>query len=179
MLLELCRDVSATVLILAMIRFSSRKRLPKLFVSDNFKSFKSIELKNFLLKGGIKWQFILEKLSRWAGFYERLVSIFKNSLKVTWKALCNYEQLTTNLCEIERAINERPLAYIADENYEEVLTPYHMISGSNIDNNCIYDFFYKMTSENDRTNFLMQRELLFVLKSVSRVHYSITRKTYF
>ena len=66
--MELCTDVSVTVLILAIGRFSSRRRLPKLFVSDNFKSFKSIELKNFLHKGGIKWQFILEKSPWWGGF---------------------------------------------------------------------------------------------------------------
>ena len=63
--LELCTNVSATVLILAISRFSSRRGLPQLFVSDNFKSFKSIELKNFLLKGGIKWRFILEKSPWW------------------------------------------------------------------------------------------------------------------
>ena len=94
--------------------------MPKLFVSDNFKSFKSIELKNFLLKGGIKWQFILEKLPWWGGSYERLVGIVKNSLKkAVGKAFCNYEQLTTYLCEIERAINQRLLTYVADENYEK------------------------------------------------------------
>ena len=65
-------------------------------------SFKSIDLKNFLLKGSIKWQFILEKLSWLDGFYERLTGIVKNSLKkVIGKALCNYEQLTTYICETE------------------------------------------------------------------------------
>ena len=63
--LELCTNVSAMVLILAISRFASRRGLPKLFVSDNFKSFKSTELRNFLLKGGIKWRFILEKLPWW------------------------------------------------------------------------------------------------------------------
>ena len=58
---ELCTDVIAAALISAISRFSSHRGLPKLFVSDNFKSFKLIGLKNFLLKGGIKWQFILEK----------------------------------------------------------------------------------------------------------------------
>ena len=106
--LELCTDVSATVLILAISRFSTRRGLPKLFVSDNFKSFKSIELKNFWLKGGIKWQFILEKSPWWGAFYECLVGIVKNSLKkVTGKALCNYEQLTAYLCELERVIIKR------------------------------------------------------------------------
>ena len=138
--------------------------MPKLFVSDNFKSFKSIELKNFFLKGGIKWQFILEKWPWWGGFYERLVGIVKNSLKkVIGKTLCNYEQLRTYLCEIERVINQRPLTYVADENYEEVSMPYHMIFGKNIDDNCTTDF-YEMTNDNVRANFSMQRKLLSVFK---------------
>ena len=126
--MELGTDVIAAVLILVTRRFSSRRGLPKLFVSDNLKSFKSIELKSFLLERGIKWYFVLEKSPWWGGFYERLVGIVKNSLKkVLGKALCNYEQLATNLCEIERAINQRPLTYVTDGVYEEVLTPYHMI----------------------------------------------------
>ena len=77
-----------------------------------------------------------------------MVGIVKNSLKkVIGKALCNYEQLTTNLCKIERAINQRPLTYVADENYEEVLTPYHMIFGKNIDDNSTTEF-YEITSDN-------------------------------
>ena len=62
-----------------------------------------------------------------------------------------------------RATNQRPLTYEADENYEEVLTPYHMIFGSKIDDNCTTDF-YEMTSDNVRENFSMQRKLLSVLK---------------
>ena len=42
---ELCTYVSAAVPILAISRFSSPRGLSKLFVSDNFKSLKSIELK--------------------------------------------------------------------------------------------------------------------------------------
>ena len=102
-------------------------------------------MKKVLLKGGIKWLFALKKLPWWGGFYKRLVGIIKNSLKkVIGKALCNYEQLAAYLCEIERAINQRPLTYVVDENYEEVLTPYHMIFGRNIDDNCKTDF-YQMT----------------------------------
>ena len=166
--MELCTDVSPTVLILAISRFSSRRGLPKLFVSDNFKSFKSIELKNFLLKGGIKWQFLLEKLPWGGGFYEHLVGIVKNSLKkVIGKALCNYEQFTTYLCKIGRAINQRPFTYVADENYEEVLTPYHRIFGRNSDDNCTTDF-YEMTSDNVRANFRCKGSYCLYLKGVSK-----------
>ena len=76
--------------------------LPKLSVSDNFK----LSMQNFLPKGGIKWQFILEKLQWWGGFYEGLVGFVKNSWKkIIGKALCKYKHLTIYLCEIERAIN--------------------------------------------------------------------------
>ena len=63
------------------------------------------------------------------------------------KALCNYEQLTTYLCEIERTMNLRPLINVAEKNYEEVLTPEHIIFGRNIDDNCSTDF-YETTSDN-------------------------------
>ena len=83
--------------------------------------------------------------------------------KVIGKEFCNYEQLTTYLCEIEKAINQRTLTYVADENYEELLTPYHMIFERNIDDNCTTDF-YKITRDNVRANFSMQRKLLSVFK---------------
>ena len=50
----------------------------RLFISDNFKSFKSLEVKNFLRKLRIKWPFILEKSPWWGEFYERLIEIVKS-----------------------------------------------------------------------------------------------------
>ena len=61
-------------------------------------------------------------------------------IKVIEKALCNYEQLSSDLCEIERAINQWSLMHMADEIYEEVLMPFHIIFGRNIDDNCTIDF---------------------------------------
>ena len=61
-------------------------------------------------------------------------------IKVIEKALCNYEQLSSHLCEIERAINQWSLMHMADEIYEEVLMPFHIIFGRNIDDNCTIDF---------------------------------------
>ena len=50
-----------------------------------------------------------------------------------------------------RAINQPPLTYVADEIYEEVLTPYHIIFGRNIDDNCTINF-NEMGSDNVRAN---------------------------
>ena len=52
--LEITQDVSANTLTLTLRRFMARRGNPRLFISDNFKSFKSLEVKNFLRKLRIK-----------------------------------------------------------------------------------------------------------------------------
>ena len=66
--LEIRQDVLGNTLILALRRFMARLGNPRLFISDNFKSFKSLDVKNFLRKLRIKWSFILEKSPWWGGF---------------------------------------------------------------------------------------------------------------
>ena len=78
--LELTLDIGTNSVILALRRFIGRRRKPSVIIIDNFKSFKSTTLKNFLALKGIKWQFILERSPWWGGFYERLVDVVKNSL---------------------------------------------------------------------------------------------------
>ena len=46
--------------------------------------------------------------------------------RVIGKTLCNYELLETDLCEIQRAINQRPLIYVADKIYKDALTHYYV-----------------------------------------------------
>ena len=70
------------------------------------------------------------------------------------KTLCNYEQFPTNFCEIEWAINQRPLTYVPDEIYKEVLTRYHMILGRNIDDNCTINF-NEIINDNVRANVMI------------------------
>ena len=115
--LEITPDVSANTFILASRRFMARRGNPRLFISDNFKSFKSLEVKNFLRKLRIKWSFILEKSPWWGGFYEGLIAIVKSSLKkVVGKALLNYNEMVTVVTEIEGCLNSRPLTYLNEEN---------------------------------------------------------------
>ena len=66
-----------------------------------------------------------------------------------------------------RAINQRPLRYVVDENYEEVLTPYHIIFARNIDDNCTTDF-YEMTSDMFEQIFRCKGNYCMYLKSVSK-----------
>ena len=113
--LELTPDVGVHSLILAMRRFISRNRTPKLFISDNSKSFKSEDIKSYLRKVNINWKFILEKSPWWGGFYERLIGVMKNLLKKAMgRARLTYDEILTILIEIESIINSRPLTYMSD-----------------------------------------------------------------
>ena len=57
--------MSLNSVILAVGRPMARRRNPRFFIGNNFKSFKSLEVKKFLRKLRIKWLFILEKSPWW------------------------------------------------------------------------------------------------------------------
>ena len=114
-------------------RFTARRGNPDITINDNFKTFKSSNVKKFMLYQGIRQRFILPASPWWGGFYERLVRTVKMSLKkVLGKALLTYEELETALCEIESVINNRPLFYTSEDDLGEALTPNHLIYGRNI-----------------------------------------------
>ena len=128
--LELTTDVNSSSVILALRRFISRREIPRLFISDNFKTFKSVDVKRFCNTKEIVWKFILEHFPWWGWFYERLIPIVKSSLKrVLWKAYLSYLELYTVLAEKENVLDSRPLTYLSDETFCESLTPFHMIYG--------------------------------------------------
>ena len=138
--LELTTDVNSNSVILALRRFISRRGIPRLFISDNFKTFKSVDVKRFCNIKEIVWKFILERSPWWGGFYERLISIVKSSLKkVLWKAYLSYLELYTVLTEIENVLNSRPLTYLSGETFCESLTPFHMIYGKSFNGRCEID----------------------------------------
>ena len=81
--------------------------------SNNFKNFQSEDVKVFLRDNYIQWKFILERSPWWGGFYERLVGIMKSCLKkIMGKALLTFEELRTEVYEIECTLNSRPLTYV-------------------------------------------------------------------
>ena len=71
--IELTPDLSVKSFLLAFRRFISRCGIPENVISDNFKTFKAVEVQNFMLYLRIKWKFILEKSPWWGRFYERVV----------------------------------------------------------------------------------------------------------
>ena len=53
---------------------------------------------------------------------------------VLQKSLLTYEEACTVVTEIESVMNSRPLTYLSKEEYQENLTPNHLIYGPDIDN---------------------------------------------
>ena len=142
--LELTPSMQANAFLRSLRRFISRRGIPRLIVSDNFRSFVTVsnklkaqtsddEVTQFLRNKGIDWKFNLAKAPWWGGFFERLVRSTKRCLK---KQLGNarlaYEELMTLLCEVEAVLNSRPLTFVYAEDVEEALTPSHLLIGKRL-----------------------------------------------
>ena len=131
--LELTPDLGIPAFLRGYQRFAARRGTPDKIISDNFKTFRSKEVKEFLTNHGVTQQFILPASPWWGGFYERLVRTVKSTLrKVLGKKSLTFEELTTVLCEVEAVINSRPLTHSIEEDHEETLTPNHLIYGRDI-----------------------------------------------
>ncbi|XP_057308167.1 uncharacterized protein LOC130646050 [Hydractinia symbiolongicarpus] len=131
--LELTPDMKSPAFIRGFKRFVSRRGKPNEIVSDNFKTFKSSEVKAYMLKMRIGQRFILPASPWWGGFYERLVRSVKTSLKkILRKSFLTFEELQTVLCEVESVINSRPLCYASDEDVGAMITPNHLIFGRSL-----------------------------------------------
>jgi hypothetical protein len=86
-----------------------------------------------MLLQGVRQRFILPASPWWGGFYERLVRTVKACLKKTLgKAFVTFEELQTILCDIEVAVNNRPLAYVSEDDLDEALTPFHLMYGRGV-----------------------------------------------
>ena len=99
-------------------KFTSRRGIPDVVISDNFKTFQSAS-QDVLEKYGPlapKWKFITPKAPWHGGWYERLVRSVKNGLK---KSLglrsLNRNDLEVALYRIERSINFRPITKSVDQ----------------------------------------------------------------
>ena len=94
--IELRTDQSFQFVILTSRRFLPKRGKTKLVISDNFQTFKSTELKNFLQNNSIEWEVILERSSWWGGFYEIMIGITKLSFKKGYGQSCTYILRITN-----------------------------------------------------------------------------------
>ena len=144
--LELTESLDTESFLRAFRRFTARRGLPKLILSDNAKTFKSasIEIRkivrskavlNYLANRNIEWRFIPERAAWFGSIYERMVGSVKKCLrKVIGRSILRYDELNTLLIEVEGIVNSRPISYVYDdsEGVSYALTPAHLIYGRRI-----------------------------------------------
>ena len=122
--LELVRSQSQEELQLALRRLFALRGTPKLLVSDNAKSFRSL---TDIIPATTTWRFISEASPWWGGWWERLVALTKTSLKITLHGCAlSFDKLATTLYEAAFYLNQRPLT---EDDEGEVLTPSHFLFG--------------------------------------------------
>ena len=139
--LELVIGLTAITFIQSFKRFTARRGIPCLMVSDNAKTFKSAshllqkifespEVARTFTKLQVEWKFNLEKAPWHGGLFERLIKSAKRSIKKTiGKSTLSYEELLTVITEVEAVLNSRPISYVSTEDLDEPLTPSHLLIG--------------------------------------------------
>ena len=142
--LDVVVDLSTQAFIRSFKRFSVRRGLPTLLVSDNGKTFKGASklikkimshetVIQHLMGLRIEWKFNLERAAWWGGVFERLIGSMKRCLrKMIGRATLTYDELLTAVTEVEMVINSMPISYVSSDDLEEPLTPSHLLAGRRI-----------------------------------------------
>ena len=79
--LDLVPNIPTQAFVRIFKRFTARRDVPRLVLSDNVSAFKSEELKRLLAEYSISWKFIVALAPWWSGFFESLVNSTKRCLK--------------------------------------------------------------------------------------------------
>ena len=140
--LEVVDNLTAQSFLNSFRRFTARRGLPKLVLSDNatnfslsskiLKDYMEDELvSQFLDSNNLSWRFIPPRSPWYGGFWERLVGVVKSSLKkCLFKKKVTSDDLITIVTEIENRVNNRPLTYVGDGlDALDPLTPSHLLHG--------------------------------------------------
>ena len=109
--LEVTPSMDASGLIKALVRFFARRGFTKMFIINNFSSFRSSEVSRFLLLDNIDWKFILPSSPWLGGFHKRLSRKVQITLrKILGDQSWNFDMLYTILPQVELLLNSRPLS---------------------------------------------------------------------
>ena len=166
--LEITDSMSLPDFILAIRRFAARRGLPRVFFSDNAKTFiaAKFKLKEVFLHMCPTWKFIVPRSPWWGGWWERLVRSVKAALKKTLGNSCLTRiELETVLLEIEACVNSRPLTFVGDTvETANPLTPSHFLIGrssSYHSEGCTFDDVEPVVSSGDlKDRALLQKHRL-------------------
>ena len=142
--LELTMDLSVETFIRCLRRFTLRRGVPELIISDNAKTFKAAKkllnqvfnhpsVRRFCTNKRISWKFNVDRAPWWGGFFERMVQEVKRCLRKTLRnAKLDYDELHTVLVEIESTLSSRPLTYVSSDELDEPITPSHLVVGRRV-----------------------------------------------
>ena len=144
--LEVAYDNSAHCFLLLFRRFVSRWGLPASVTSDNAANFHNVadfltsyaedpEVIDYFTQNNLRWHFIHPRSPWEGGFYERLIGVVKNCLRLSmYRQSFTYDEMVTMLQEVMARVNNRPLTYIGNSIEDlEPLTPNHLLVGHPID----------------------------------------------
>jgi hypothetical protein len=133
--LEIVESLSTEDFLMALIRFCKRKRRPATIYTDNgtnfvgaanlFKKINWNDVEKRSRQQRIRWKFIPPSAPWWGGWWERLIRSAKDLIKrmLGFRKLSAVE-LETCLCEVEYAMNHRPLTFVTEDPEDLVpLTP--------------------------------------------------------
>ncbi|GFW40650.1 uncharacterized protein TNCV_2835941 [Trichonephila clavipes] len=139
-------DLSADAFLAAFRRFISRRGKPTNMFSDNATNFKgaslylkeqlklikSVEVQNFVTQESITWHFIPPTAAHIGGLWEAGIKSTKQLLIKTMKlAVLNFEELVTLVTQIEACLNSRPLTPLSNDPQDlQPLTPGHFLIGA-------------------------------------------------
>ena len=139
--LDIVSDLSTPTFIRCLKQFAARRGLSRKFLSDNGKTFKAAAkfissvfkdetVQEYLVDQGSQWIFNIECAPWWGGVFEQMVKSNKRCLrKMVGRANFSLDELLSAVVEIEAVINSRPLSYISSSDYDEPLTPSHLVVG--------------------------------------------------
>lgn len=148
--LEAAEDQSTKEFIETFKRFVSRHGIPKTMYSDNGSNFvgsttelskaqekamkeQMEEIAALLANDGVQWEFNPPTASHFGGIWEAAVKSMKYHLnRIVGSAHLTFKELITLLCQIECALNSRPICSLSDDPDDlNFLTPGHFIMGRN------------------------------------------------
>ena len=143
--IEMAPDASSESFANAFTRFSSRRGVPCMLISDHGSNFKGYEkelkslahdsfLENFMFQKGVVWKWTPIGSPHFNGYVERSIGIIKSVIRKSIKNKnLSVDQLLTVMCYAESVYNERPLCIMDGDNIDLVpITPNSLIFGRDL-----------------------------------------------
>ena len=141
--LEMANSLETDSFLLAFTRFTKRRGIPRLMVSDNGTNFVGAEremqeamerLDKTKLNASttdIEWRFNPPRAPHFGGVFESMVKAAKRALMaIVGRANLTDEELRTAFVEAEDLLNSRPLTTVSSDPHDlEALTPQHFLVG--------------------------------------------------